>query len=99
VADVNKGNASPLGSYGVVIGATVTLSDFGIGDGDLTATPILAPGFGFQGASFDSLRSIYGSASSNTVVSSSRGILEAGPDGIASAISAQSSELAGAYAQ
>jgi orotidine-5'-phosphate decarboxylase len=99
VAEVNMGNEAPLGSFGVVIGATVTLADFGLSEGDLATTPILAPGFGFQGAAFDSLRSTYGSAAANTVVSSSRGILEAGPAGIRGAIAAQAAELARAFAQ
>jgi orotidine-5'-phosphate decarboxylase len=99
VADVNKGNASPLGSYGVVIGATVRLADFGLSASDLALTPILAPGFGFQGASFDSLRATYGAAAANTVVSSSRGILEAGPDGISAAIVSQAADLAEAFAR
>jgi orotidine-5'-phosphate decarboxylase len=99
VADVNKSNRVPLGSFGVVLGATVNLADFGLSDGDLVATPILAPGFGFQGAGVESLRAIYGSASANTVVSSSRGILEAGAGGIAAAISAQATGLAKVYAQ
>jgi orotidine-5'-phosphate decarboxylase len=94
VAEVNMSNEAPLGSVGVVIGATVTLADFGLSDGDLAATPILAPGFGFQGAAYDSLRATYGSAAENTVVSSSRGILEAGPDGITGAVVAQAAELA-----
>jgi orotidine-5'-phosphate decarboxylase len=96
VDEVNRSNEAPLGSFGVVIGATVSLADFGLRDADLTTTPILAPGFGFQGAAFGSLRSTYGSAANNTVVSSSRGILEAGRAGIAGAIEQQASELAGA---
>jgi orotidine-5'-phosphate decarboxylase len=99
VAEVNMSNEAPLGSFGVVIGATVTLADFGLSDGDLASTPILAPGFGFQGAAFDSLRGTYGTAAANTVVSSSRGILEACPDGIRGAIAAQAAELARAFAQ
>jgi orotidine-5'-phosphate decarboxylase len=98
VVEVNKSNAAPLGSFGVVIGATVSLADFGLADGDLMATPILAPGFGFQGASFDSLRATYGRASTNAIVSSSRAILEAGPGGIDSAIAAQAGDLAKAIA-
>jgi orotidine-5'-phosphate decarboxylase len=99
VADVNMSNEAPLGSFGVVIGATVALADFGLTDDDLARTPILAPGFGFQGAAFDSLRARYGTAARNTVVSSSRGILEAGPDGIRGAIAAQVAELARAFVQ
>jgi orotidine-5'-phosphate decarboxylase len=99
VAGVNKSNVAPLGSFGVVLGATVTLADFGLSDGDLAATPILAPGFGFQGAGVQSLRSTYGAAAANAIVSSSRGILEAGHGGIAAAISTQAAELAKVYAQ
>jgi orotidine-5'-phosphate decarboxylase len=99
VAEVNMSNEAPLGSFGVVIGATVTLADFGLSDDDLVSTPILAPGFGFQGATFDSLRATYGSAAKNTVVSSSRGILEAGPDGIRGAIAVQAAELTRAFAR
>jgi orotidine-5'-phosphate decarboxylase len=97
VAEVSMSNEAPLGSFGVVIGGTVKLADFGLDDDDLATTPILAPGFGFQGASFESLRTTYGSAAINTVVSSSRGILEAGPGGIRAAIRTQAAELAGAY--
>jgi orotidine-5'-phosphate decarboxylase len=99
VAEVNKSNDAPLGSFGVVIGATVTLADFGLSDADLERTPILAPGFGFQGATMDSLRSTYGAASANTIVSSSRGILEAGPGGLATAIASQAGGLAEVYAR
>jgi orotidine-5'-phosphate decarboxylase len=99
VAEVNKSNQAPLGSFGVVIGATVTLADFGLTDDDLATTPILAPGFGFQGAGFESLRATYGASAGNTVVSSSRGILEAGPDGIRTAIAEQAARLAEAFAE
>jgi orotidine-5'-phosphate decarboxylase len=93
VAEVNKSNVGPLGSFGVVIGATVSLADFGLSASDLAATPILAPGFGFQGADFASLVTTYGAASVNTVVSSSRAILEAGRGGLAGAIEAQTAAL------
>jgi orotidine-5'-phosphate decarboxylase len=99
VAEVNKSNSAPLGSFGVVIGATVSLADFGLTASDLALTPILAPGFGFQGAHYSSLSSTYGEASANAVVSSSRGILEAGPGGIAQAIASQAADLRGAWAR
>lgn len=94
VAEVNRSNAAPLGSFGVVIGATVTLSDYGIAPSDLAATPILSPGFGFQGAGFAQIPTIFGSAAANVIVSSSREILEAGPGGVRSAIELQSGRLA-----
>jgi orotidine-5'-phosphate decarboxylase len=93
VAEVNRSNSAPLGSFGVVIGATVSLADFGLRGSDLVTTPILAPGFGFQGADFSSLPSTYGAASGNAIVSSSRGILEAGPGGLARAVASQAAQL------
>jgi orotidine-5'-phosphate decarboxylase len=98
VDEVNRSNAAPLGSFGVVIGATVSLADFGLTGDDLSVTPILAPGFGFQGAGLGSLRTTYGAAAANTIVSSSRGILEAGPGGVRAAISAQAVELERVFA-
>ncbi|MCU1407812.1 MAG: orotidine-5-phosphate decarboxylase [Glaciihabitans sp.] len=97
VAEVNSWNTEPLGSIGVVIGATVDLGDYGLGAGDLAATPILAPGFGHQGIGFDALHRVYGSAAPNVVVSSSRAILEAGPAGIADVIRVQAAELFEVY--
>jgi len=93
VAGVNIWNRAPLGSIGVVIGATVALEDYGITGDDLASTPILAPGFGHQGVGFDALPSVYGTASKNVIVSSSRAILDAGPDGIAATIDAQARTL------
>jgi orotidine-5'-phosphate decarboxylase len=103
VDEMNMGNDAAsglpgLGSFGVVIGATVRLADFGIAASDLAATPILGPGFGHQGAGYESIRTIYGSAAANVVVSSSRAILDAGPADIAGAITRQASELARVFA-
>jgi orotidine-5'-phosphate decarboxylase len=98
VAEVNT-SAAPsreqgaLGSLGFVIGATVNLADYGISDSDLATAPILAPGFGFQGASPDGVHTVYGAAAGNAVVSSSRSILDAGPVDIAAAIDREASEL------
>ena len=80
-----------LGSTGLVLGATVNLDDVEIGE--LGNTPVLAPGFGHQGAKFSDLHSIYGAAAKNVVVSASRSILAAGPSGLAAAIDAQAAEL------
>ena len=85
-----------LGSTGLVLGATVNLADFGI-DG-LANTPILAPGFGHQGARYADLRSIYGVAVEHVVVSASRSILAAGPSGLAAAIEREAAEVAEALA-
>lgn len=97
VDEVNASNGSALGPVGVVVGATVTLADYGLRPDDLLATPILAPGFGFQGAGYSEIGAIFGAAARNVVVSSSRAILEAGPHGVAEAVDSQLADLARAY--
>jgi orotidine-5'-phosphate decarboxylase len=97
VQDWNRG-ASPLGSVGVVIGATVDMAAYGIEASSLSTTPILAPGFGHQGARLGDVTTLFGAASAGVVVSSSRAVLGAGPKGIAAAIAAQNTEIAEAFA-
>lgn len=90
-----------LGSIGVVLGATVDFDDVGIDLAELAvepAAPILAPGFGYQGAEFADVRRLFGVAADHTIVTASRSILEVGPDRLAAAIEAQAEELAKAYA-
>jgi orotidine-5'-phosphate decarboxylase len=98
VDEVNRGNSGELGSFGVVIGATTRLADYGISVADLESTPILGPGFGHQGATYDAIPGVYGTAASGLVVSSSREILEAGPAGLVNAIDSQVRDLAAVYA-
>jgi orotidine-5'-phosphate decarboxylase len=92
---------SALGSIGVVLGATVDFADFGI---DLAAlaetpsTPILAPGFGYQGAQFADVKRLFGPAAGATVVTASRSILASGPAGLSDAIARQSELLGEAIA-
>lgn len=75
------------GSIGAVIGATLRLEEFGLTEVPPTTTlPILAPGFGHQGASVADLGSIYGDLAPGVIVSESRSILAAGPSGIADAV-------------
>ncbi|AYG84067.1 Orotidine 5'-phosphate decarboxylase [Streptomyces hundungensis] len=68
--------ASPLGSVGAVVGAT--LGDAGV-DLDING-PLLAPGIGAQGATPADLPGVFGSAVANVVPSVSRGVLRHGPD-------------------
>ena len=68
--------ATPLGSYGAVIGATI--AETGL-DLDFNG-PILAPGYGAQGGTAADLRRIFGAAGRHVLASSSRGLLRAGPD-------------------
>lgn len=79
-ARLNAG-ATPQGSVGLVVGATVGDAARATGT-DLTAVngPLLAPGVGAQGAGPDELRAVFGDARRRVLASSSRGVLRAGPD-------------------
>jgi orotidine-5'-phosphate decarboxylase len=83
-----------LGSAGVVIGATIDMSAFGLSPDALVGTPILAPGFGHQGAMLADARRLFAEASDGLIVSASRSILSSGSAGVAAAITAQSREIA-----
>jgi orotidine-5'-phosphate decarboxylase len=91
--------AGPLGSVGVVLGATLDLADFGL---DLSAapaaglTPILAPGFGHQGAQVAELRNLYRGYAQGVIVSESRSVLSAGPDRIIQTIARRVAEAGAA---
>ena len=72
-------DASPLGDFGAVIGATIGSTDERL---DFNG-PVLAPGFGAQGGTVDDLKRIFGAAARNVLPSSSRDVLAAGPDPLA----------------
>ncbi|MBX7267882.1 orotidine-5'-phosphate decarboxylase [Micromonospora sp. Llam7] len=76
ISQLNAG-AEPLGSFGLVVGATV-----GETGCDLSAVngPLLAPGLGAQGATAADLRIVFGSALPTVLPSYSREVLGAGPD-------------------
>jgi orotidine-5'-phosphate decarboxylase len=91
----------PIGSIGVVLGATVDFADFGIDLAELAgppAAPILAPGFGYQGAQFADVKRLFGVAAATTIVTASRSILAAGPTGLGEAIARQAELLGEAIA-
>ena len=70
----------PLGSVGVVVGATIgadVVARLGL-DLDVNG-PLLAPGIGAQGATADDLRSVFGPARAAVLPSSSREVLRGGP--------------------
>ncbi|MEA9985101.1 MULTISPECIES: orotidine-5'-phosphate decarboxylase [Subtercola] len=102
-----SGGGSHLGNIGLVLGATKNLLDYSIDRDALAAnpmTPVLAPGFGFQGARFSDVHSVFGPLTPGTVVAVSRSVLAAGSAsgsgtaGMADAITRQSGELADALA-
>jgi orotidine-5'-phosphate decarboxylase len=75
ISQLNAG-AEPLGSYGLVVGATVP-------DGDLDLSrvngPLLAPGLGAQGGRPADLRGVFGNDLSAVLPSYSREVLAEGP--------------------
>ncbi|MDO9395917.1 MAG: orotidine-5'-phosphate decarboxylase [Herbiconiux sp.] len=86
-----------VGDFGLVLGATKRLDEYGFtADAvrTLSTTPVLAPGFGFQGASFSSIPAVFGQLSSNVIVSVSRSILAHGPSGLEAAIDAERAGVA-----
>ncbi|WP_127475135.1 orotidine-5'-phosphate decarboxylase [Microbacterium sulfonylureivorans] len=79
-----------LGPVGLVVGATVDRAAFGLTDEALRGAPILAPGFGAQGAEPADLGALFGAIAPNVIASESRSILSAGPDRIAARIEERS---------
>lgn len=85
-----------FGSAGVVLGATADLALAGIdtnSEPPRPGLPVLAPGFGHQGGEVSDLRLIYGSLAAGVIVSESRSILGAGPDGIADAVARRADQV------
>ncbi|WP_223690649.1 orotidine-5'-phosphate decarboxylase [Leifsonia poae] len=100
IEDVSSFNqaqpAHAFGSIGLVLGATLDLPAFGIdttGVPTRNAAPVLAPGFGHQGAAVGDVARLFGSLAGGVVVSESRGLLTAGPNGLAAAIEVRAAEV------
>ncbi|GAA1653897.1 orotidine-5'-phosphate decarboxylase [Microbacterium flavum] len=96
VAARNIGAPGSLGPIGLVVGATVERRAFGLTDIVLAGTPILAPGFGAQGAEPEDLSRLFGYVASQVVASESRSILAAGAAG-PEALAARIDERAALY--
>lgn len=86
---------APERNFGLVIGATQNLSDFGLEA--ILATdcevPILAPGFGAQGAKLSDLKEKFGASSHRVIASMSRGLTSKGPEMLKDAIERAKAEL------
>lgn len=98
---VTSGPGEKFGSFGAVLGATLNLSSFGLQSllqDETTATPILAPGFGAQGALLSDSKQLFGASSAAVIHSVSRSVLQAGPQGIAKTIELATNELASGLA-
>lgn len=71
------------GHVGFVMGATIgsALDDLGLRDALAASNaPILAPGFGAQGGTVETIRSVFGNSVARVVPTTSRDVLKAGPD-------------------
>lgn len=77
-------SGSGVGSVGVVLGATLDLNARGIDPARLPDTvPILAPGFGAQGAILSDAARIFPGTDDRLLASVSRSVLSGGEDGLA----------------
>lgn len=88
--------ASAVGSVGVVLGATLRLADFGIDTAHMRtspALPVLAPGFGHQGARFEDAAEIFGTIGGAVLANESRSILAGGLPGLADRIRARQAAI------
>lgn len=88
--------ATPANSVGAVLGATLDLSSLGINPDEYPALPVLAPGFGFQGARVEDARKLFGNLSQNLIVSETRSVLGAGREGISESVIRRAGEVAAA---
>ncbi|MGW9185108.1 orotidine-5'-phosphate decarboxylase [Agromyces sp. NPDC055661] len=90
-----------VGSIGVVFGATTDLPSAGIdidGEPPRPGLPVLAPGFGHQGAEPRDIRARFGSYAGGVVANESRSLLMAGPDGLGDVLARRVDEYGAAIA-
>ena len=96
INSVSTSAGSVIGSFGAVVGATQNLSASGLSviqtEAELT-TPILAPGFGAQGAALADARDLFQAGASRVIASVSRSVLTAGATGLPAAIDSAKLEL------
>jgi len=76
------------GDVGIVVGATLELEQFGIEHLRETdvEVPILAPGFGAQGAQLSDLAALFGASRHRVLANVSRSVVSQGPDKLVSQI-------------
>lgn len=92
---------SGVGSVGVVLGATLDLADFGIDvakPAARPALPVLAPGFGHQGARIEQAAQIFGGIGHALLANESRSILAGGAAGLADRVRGRADAIASALA-
>lgn len=89
--------AGAVGPVGVVLGATLDLADFGIDTAARPAgpaLPVLAPGFGHQGARIEDVARIFGGIGHAVLANESRSILDGGAAGLADRLRARAGAIA-----
>ena len=101
INSVTSAVGSELGSFGAVIGATLDLRSFSLtldSDAGSSLTPILAPGFGAQGAELVDTKRLFGASARQVIASVSRSVLSAGSAGLDRAVSSSAEQLRSALA-
>ena len=86
--------ADAVPALGAVIGATVNLAERGVELGSDWSLPILAPGFGHQGARLADIRDIFGAHSALVIPTVSRSVARDSADGLAGRLERHIEELA-----
>jgi orotidine-5'-phosphate decarboxylase len=89
--NINTATSKTLfGSVGLVVGATVDLKHLGLdalnSERSSLRTPILAPGFGFQGANLGNAKNIFSDLARDVIYTVSRSALRDGIDGVKQAV-------------
>ena len=88
VASATRDNAEAAdrgewGHVGFVMGATIgsALDDLGLRDALAASNaPVLAPGFGAQGGTVETIKEVFGASVERVIPTTSRDVLKAGPD-------------------
>lgn len=85
----SEGHPKPWSAVGLVIGATVDLAERGLDEIVALSLPILAPGFGRQGAAPEDLPRRFGDARHRVIASESRSLLASGRGALRAAVQAR----------
>ena len=91
-AQLEKLNGPGFGPFGAVVGGTMNLSSFDLTQ-EASNVPILAPGFGHQGALLSEGRSIFGAKADQVIFSVSRSVLTLGKAGLQKGVIVANDEL------
>lgn len=95
---LNESSPSPVGSFGVVLGATLDLDQYSVSATGTVSLPVLAPGFGHQGAQLSEVNSIFGNLTPGVIPSESRSVLSGGPHELAERVRARCRAVQEAFA-